>query len=105
MIRLGVAVLVLAGLSSAVLAAMTPEQRAAILAATADFSAPERWETLSGGSATNRTTLNRNAFSQPSANLSFEDINDAEIIQRDRLCWKQPNFCRRVTCWTWPCSV
>jgi CxxC motif-containing protein (DUF1111 family) len=76
MIRLGIAVLVLAGLSSAVLAAMTPEQRAAILAATTDFSAPERWETLSGGSATNRATLNRNAFSQPSANLSFEERAD-----------------------------
>jgi CxxC motif-containing protein (DUF1111 family) len=76
MIRLAVAVLVLAGLSSAVLAAMTPEQRAAILAATTDFSAPERWEVLSGGSATNRATLNRNAFSQPSANLSFEERAD-----------------------------
>ena len=27
---------------------------------------------MSGGSATNRTSLGRNAFSQPSANLSFE---------------------------------
>jgi hypothetical protein len=48
MIRLGIAVLALMGLSSAVLAAMTPEQRAAILVATTDFSAPERWEILSG---------------------------------------------------------
>ena len=58
------------------MAAMTPEQRAAILAPTTDFSAPERFETLSGGSATNRSTLNRNAFSQPSANLSFEQRAD-----------------------------
>ena len=38
-------------------AAMTPEQRAAILAPTKDFTAAERWEALSGGTATNRTTL------------------------------------------------
>ena len=68
--------LVVAGLSSVAVAAMTPEQRAAILAPTTDFSAPERFETLSGGSATNRSTSNRNAFSQPSANLSFEQRAD-----------------------------
>ncbi|MGH6898310.1 MAG: di-heme oxidoredictase family protein [Geminicoccaceae bacterium] len=69
--RLVVAV-ALAGVSSAAVAAMSPEQRAAILAATTDFTAPERFETLSGGSATHRGAANRNAFSQPSANLSFE---------------------------------
>jgi CxxC motif-containing protein (DUF1111 family) len=72
---LGAAVAV-AGVSSVALAAMTPEQRAAILAPTNDFTVAERWETLSGGSATNRTTLNRNAFSEPSANLSFEERAD-----------------------------
>jgi CxxC motif-containing protein (DUF1111 family) len=40
------------------------------------FLPPERFEALSGGSATNRSTLNRNAFSQPSANLSFEQRAD-----------------------------
>jgi CxxC motif-containing protein (DUF1111 family) len=68
--------LVVAGLSSVAVAAMTPEQRAAILAPTTDFSAPERFETLSGGSATDRSTSNRNAFSHPSANLSFEQRAD-----------------------------
>jgi CxxC motif-containing protein (DUF1111 family) len=52
--------------------AMTPEQRAAILAPTTTFDVAEKWEALSGGSATNRTSLGRNAFSQPSADLSFE---------------------------------
>jgi CxxC motif-containing protein (DUF1111 family) len=66
----------LASASNVTSAAMTPEQRAAILAPTTDFTAPERFETLSGGSATNRSTLNRNAFSQPSANLSFEERAD-----------------------------
>jgi CxxC motif-containing protein (DUF1111 family) len=73
---LALGALVVAGLSSIAGAAMTPEQRAAILAATTDFSAAERFEALSGGSATNRSTLNRNAFSQPSANLSFEQRAD-----------------------------
>ena len=50
--RIIVAAIALAGVSSMAMAAMTPEQRAAILAATTDFSAPERFETLSGGSAT-----------------------------------------------------
>jgi CxxC motif-containing protein (DUF1111 family) len=74
--RLMAAAVVLAGVSGAALAAMTPEQRAAILAATTDFSATERWEPLSGGSATYRGTANRNAFSQPSANLGFEERAD-----------------------------
>jgi CxxC motif-containing protein (DUF1111 family) len=68
--------LVLAGVSGVAAAAMTPQERAAILAPTRDFTAPEPFETLSGGSATNRSTLNRNAFSQPSANLSFEQRAD-----------------------------
>ncbi|MEO1091828.1 MAG: di-heme oxidoredictase family protein [Pseudomonadota bacterium] len=55
---------------------MTPEERAAILAPTTDFSAAERWEGLPGGSATNRTRLDGNAFSQPSSTLSFEDRGD-----------------------------
>jgi CxxC motif-containing protein (DUF1111 family) len=74
--RTVIAAIALAGVSSMAMAAMTPEQRAAILAATEDFSAPERFETLSGGSATFRGTANRNAFSQPSANLSFEQRAD-----------------------------
>ncbi len=60
-------------------AAMSAEQRAAILAPTKDFTKAERWEAFSGGSATNRTTFNRNAFSLPSANLSFEQRADFSI--------------------------
>jgi CxxC motif-containing protein (DUF1111 family) len=53
--------------------AMTPEQKAAILAPTTDFTAAETWESLSGGAATNRKRFDHDAFSQPSANLSFEE--------------------------------
>ena len=53
-------------------AAPDPAERAAILAPTARFDAAERWERLSGGSATNRRRFDRDAFSQPSANISFE---------------------------------
>ena len=49
------------------------DQRAKILAPVEDFSKAERFETLSGGSATNTRRLDREAFSQPSANLSFAD--------------------------------
>ena len=53
-------------------AAPDPAERVAILAPTARFDAAERWERLSGGSATNRRRFDRDAFSQPSANISFE---------------------------------
>ena len=67
---LALAVLVLApALASAVaLAAKTEDEKAAILAPTGDFSKAEKWEALSGGSATNRRRFGRNAFSQPSDN-------------------------------------
>jgi CxxC motif-containing protein (DUF1111 family) len=60
-------------------AAMSARQRAAILAPTTDFTKAERWEELSGGTATNRTTFTRDAFSEPSANLSFEERADFSI--------------------------
>ena len=47
-------------------------ERAAILAPTVRFDSAERWERLSGGSATSRRRFDRDAFSQPSANISFE---------------------------------
>lgn len=47
--------------------------RADILAPTRGFTKPERWEEFPGGTATNRTRFDADAFSQPSANLSFED--------------------------------
>jgi CxxC motif-containing protein (DUF1111 family) len=77
--RWGLAVLILSAASSVTSFAMTPEERAAILAPTDDFSAPETWESLSGGSATNRTRFDREAYSQPSANLSFEEKADFAV--------------------------
>ena len=53
--------------------AMDADQRAAILAPTTDFSKPEAWEALQGGTATNRKRLDREAFSQPSSSLTFEE--------------------------------
>ena len=58
--------------AAAVQAAPSPDERAAILAPASRFDAAERWERLSGGSATNRRRFDRDAFSQPSANISFE---------------------------------
>ena len=55
-----------------VLGAPDAAERAAILAPTTRFDAAERWERLSGGSATNRKRFDRDAFSQPSANMPFE---------------------------------
>ena len=57
-----------------VLAAPDPAERAAILAPTTWFDVAERWERLSGGSATNRKRFDRDAFSQPSANMPFEAL-------------------------------
>ena len=45
-------------------------------AAHDESDAPERWEDLPGGSATNRARLDRDAFSQPSATSSFEERAD-----------------------------
>ena len=55
-------------------AAPDPSERAAILAPTIRFDVAERWERLSGGSATNRKRFDRDAFSQPSANMPFEAL-------------------------------
>eukprot|EP00439_Symbiodinium_sp_Y106_P089840 s1_g2376.t1 len=57
-------------------AEMTEEERAAILAPTTDFSVAERHEHLSGGLATNTRRFDREAFSQPSQNMSFEARGD-----------------------------
>ncbi|MDX1422016.1 MAG: di-heme oxidoredictase family protein [Kiloniellales bacterium] len=61
------------------LAAMSDDDKAAILAPTADFARAERWESLPGGTATNRARFDREAFSQPSANLSFEEKADFAV--------------------------
>ena len=46
---------------------------------TTDFSAPGRFEELSGGAATVRARRNRDAFSQPSANIGFEGELDFKV--------------------------
>ena len=40
---------------------------------TESFSRAEKFEAMQGGAATSRKLVNRDSFSQPSANLSFED--------------------------------
>jgi CxxC motif-containing protein (DUF1111 family) len=55
---------------------LTPEDLArvrAVTAPTTDFSRPEKFEQLPGGAATTRKLVNRDIFSQFSANLSFAE--------------------------------
>lgn len=55
---------------------LTPDDLArvrAVTAPTTDFSKPEPFETMSGGAATSTKLVNRDAFSNFSANLSFEE--------------------------------
>jgi len=54
---------------------LTPKDLArvrAVTAPTADFSKPEQFELLPAGAATSKKIVNRDAFSFPSANLSFD---------------------------------
>jgi CxxC motif-containing protein (DUF1111 family) len=46
---------------------------AAVTAPPVDFSRPEPFETKGGGATTTKVSAGREAFSQPAANLSFED--------------------------------
>jgi len=50
-----------------------------VVAPTDDFSTPERFEDLSAGAATVRARANRDAFSQPSANIDFERELDFKV--------------------------
>jgi CxxC motif-containing protein (DUF1111 family) len=55
---------------------LTPKDLARVLAITApttDFSKAEDFEPMPGGAATSRKRVNQDAFSHPSANLSFEE--------------------------------
>lgn len=49
---------------------------ATVTAAPSDFTQPQRYEDLPAGAATVRTRTDADAFSQPSANLSFEQELD-----------------------------
>lgn len=46
---------------------------------TTDFSAAERFERMSAGATTSRARVNRNAFSDPLANLSFQGEQDFKL--------------------------
>ena len=48
----------------------------AVTAPTKDFSRPEAYERMAGGAATSLALLNANAFSHPSANLTFKGKRD-----------------------------
>ena len=50
-----------------------------VVAPTTDFSKPERYERLPGGAATSTKFENRDAFSQPSANMAFERQLDFRV--------------------------
>ncbi|MEL7300811.1 MAG: di-heme oxidoredictase family protein [Pseudomonadota bacterium] len=52
------------------------ERKARILAPTVDFTAAEPFEALQGGSGSNRERFDSNAFSLPSAALSFKQRSD-----------------------------
>ena len=50
-----------------------------VTAPPADFSRPEAYERMAGGAATSLALVNPNAFSHPSANLTFEGRRDFAI--------------------------
>lgn len=55
---------------------LTPLDQARVLAATkpaTDFSRPEPFELMQGGAGTSRKHADRDAFSHPSANITFEE--------------------------------
>jgi CxxC motif-containing protein (DUF1111 family) len=70
--RLSAAGAVLALILGAALLPALAADPAEVVKPTRDFTRPERFERHPGGAATDRSTPNRNAFSQPSANLTFE---------------------------------
>lgn len=61
------------------LAETREEKKARILAPTTDFSRPEPFEAYQGGSGTNLSRLDRDAFSQPSGVLTFEQQGDFHV--------------------------
>ncbi|RUU06458.1 thiol oxidoreductase, partial [Mesorhizobium sp. USDA-HM6] len=55
---------------------LTPKDQARVLAVTrptTDFSKPEPFELMQGGAGTSRKDVNRDAFSQSAANITFEE--------------------------------
>ncbi|MEL6435194.1 MAG: di-heme oxidoredictase family protein [Pseudomonadota bacterium] len=62
--------------TSSAAAETAAERKARILAPTTDFSKPEQFEALQGGSGTNTERFDANAFSLPSGALTFEERAD-----------------------------
>ena len=52
---------------------------AKVVLGSSDFSRPEPFETMQGGAATSRKLVNRDAFSQFSANLTFKQERDFKL--------------------------
>ena len=61
------------------LTARDRERVAAVTAPATDFSKPEKFEEMPGGAGTSRKLVNRDAFSQFSANLTFEGERDFKL--------------------------
>ncbi|MER9525163.1 c-type cytochrome [Mesorhizobium sp. M0292] len=61
---------------------LTPKDQARVLAVTRptqDFSKPESFETMQGGGGTSRKQVDRDAFSQPSENITFEEQGNFKL--------------------------
>ncbi|MER9315639.1 c-type cytochrome [Mesorhizobium sp. M0659] len=61
---------------------LTPKDRSRVLAVTRptqDFSKPESFETMQGGAGTSRKQVDRDAFSQPSENITFEELGNFKL--------------------------
>lgn len=61
---------------------LTPRDQARVLAVTRptqDFSKPESFETMQGGAGTSRKQVDRDAFSQPSENITFEEQGNFKL--------------------------
>lgn len=80
MLKNGFLILSTVGLVTLLAGATSSEDRiAAILRPTTDFSAAERYEAMQGGAATSEKQVNADAFSQSSANLTFEQELDFKV--------------------------
>ena len=81
-LTVGAAGIALAGDLPASRTDLTPEDLARVRAVTkpaTDFAAPEPFEAMQAGAATSRKRVNRDAFSQSSANLTFEQERDFKL--------------------------
>ncbi|WP_281015671.1 di-heme oxidoredictase family protein, partial [Mesorhizobium sp. M00.F.Ca.ET.216.01.1.1] len=61
---------------------LTPKDEARVLAVTrptTDFSKPEPFELMQGGAGTSRKDPSRDAFSQPAANITFEEEGNFKL--------------------------